>query len=78
MPHNLKYDNKQQKKRINEHMYGDNISSTASDFNTNKINIAILYLKYWKACGSDGIHNEFLIIANNEMRHKILYFISFI
>jgi potassium voltage-gated channel Eag-related subfamily H protein 8 len=68
-----------QKQQIREYIrQQDDSSEIASPYSLDELTVAISYLKSRKACGEDQIHNEYLIHANEPLRHRILQLINLI
>jgi len=72
IPTNLRNQEKERKSKTKQYINKVDNSPIALNFNLDKLNIGISYLKSRKACGSDRICNEFLIKSNTEIRIYIL------
>ena len=66
------------KGKIRRYVKRTDITQTSLPFTFEELTVAISYLKRRKACGEDEIHNEYLIMSNELLRHHILRLINLV
>ncbi len=69
---------RKKKSKIRKYIHRNDLTPAAKPYSSTELNIAISFLHNRKACGEDGIYNEFLINSNEKMRAHILRLINLI
>ena len=66
------------KGKIRRYVKRTDITQTSLPYSFEELTVAIGYLKRRKACGEDEIHNEYLIMSDEILQHRILHLINLI
>jgi len=72
------YGRRAEAKCIQEYIRREDIDGTALPYSFGELTVVISYLKCRKACGEDGIYNEFLLQTDDILKHCILHLVNLI